>query len=102
VTKKQGKKPSPIDIAQLGATIAVGKSVQDLEEKAMVQFDALNNALDALSTSVDDLTSRLESATSEDPATQAAIDEAVARINEVQSRIDALHPAEGDGSEPQP
>jgi hypothetical protein len=102
---KPRRKPKPIDVAQLGATIAVGQAVKQLGEDTMAQFETLNTAIDSLSESVDSLVSRLESATVEDPAVQAAIDEAVARINEVQARIDGLHPGSGtapSGSEPHP
>ena len=92
---KQPKKgPDPIDVAQLGATVAVGRSVRQLEETVVANFDTLNKAIDDLSTSVDNLVTRLESATVEDPAIQQQIDDAVSRINELQTRVDSI----GSGS----
>lgn len=94
------RRPDPLDVVQLGATIGVGRSIRQLEANIMAQFDNLNTALDELSGSVDELVSRLESATVEDPAVQASIDEAVTRIKEVQSRIDAIGGEETPGEPP--
>lgn len=96
------RQPDAIDVVQLGATVAVGRGLRQLEAEIMAQFETLNTALDDLSTSVDELVTRLGEVTVEDPAVQASIDEAVARITEVQGRIDAIAAAAAPAPEPTP